>query len=71
MIATIAMAARMTQPEYAIEARHASQSFGCTIQARGLRDDEKVFCVNSTTNKNARFVRVVQEIRRRFFSIFE
>jgi len=67
MIATIAMATRMAQPECAIEARRVSQLFGCAIQARGSRNDEKAFCVNSSTNKNGRFVSIVRKIRGQFF----
>ena len=59
MIATIAMATRLTQPECAIEARHVSQLFGCAIQARRSRDDKKAFCVNSSTNKTLVLLEVV------------
>ena len=71
MIATIAIATLMTQPECTIEARHVRQSVVWMMdQGWGYRDDEKAFCVNSSTNKNARFVSVVQKIRGPFFFEF-
>ena len=64
MIAPIAMATRLTQPECAFEAQHVSQLFGCWIQGWGSKDTEKASCVKSSTNKTARFVSVVQKICR-------
>ena len=61
------MATRRTQPECAIESRHVSQLFGCAIQGRGSRGDEKAFCANSSTNKNAHFVSFVQKSVSIFF----
>ena len=70
MIATIAMATRLTQPECAIKVQHVSQLFGWLIQSRGSRDDKKAFYVNSSTNRNACFVSVVRKNMGNFFSNF-
>ena len=70
MTVSIAMATRLPQTESALEAWHVSQLFLWWIQWLGSRDDEKVFCVHSSTNKNARLVSVVQKIRGHLFSNF-
>ena len=60
IIATIAVATRMTQPECAIETRHVSNYLGARSRPGGSKDDEKAFCVNhQLCNKNVRFVSVV------------
>ena len=70
MIATIVTTTRMTQPECAIESRNAIQIFGCAFQTRGCKDVKKGSGANLSTNKNARLVTVVRNIREHFFRIF-
>ena len=73
MIAMIAMATRLTQPECAIEAQHVSQLSGCLWMrdpGPGIQGGQKSLLRKSPTNKNVRFASVVRKIRGHFFFEF-
>ena len=72
MIATIAMYGNSDDPIWVRDWVPIRESVTwMMIKGWRSRDDEKAFCVNSSANKNARFVNVVRKIHGQFFFEFQ